>query len=174
MTRPDSQRFIAAIWQFTIDKPIIMTNMQKQILIAIASLALFSGYGNMNKAFATTAPAVTATSNATTSTPPASPKPHPNEAKPQAAAPDMATGEKIYKKTCSACHKFGASGAPRIGSKQDWEPRLVQGSEILYDHAVNGFKGKKGIMPARGSNAKLSVSEVKAAVDYMMANAVSN
>jgi cytochrome c5 len=131
-----------------------MTNTQKQILIAIASLALFSGYGNMNKAFAATAPGDTATSKAT--------------------APDLATGEKIYKKSCSTCHKFGASGAPRIGSKQDWEPRLAQGGEILYDHAINGFKGKKGIMPARGSNAKLSASEVKAAVDYMMANAVSN
>ncbi|MBI5438852.1 MAG: cytochrome c5 family protein [Nitrosomonadales bacterium] len=149
--------------------------MQKQILIATALFALLSGYGSMNKAFAAPASAVAETHNAAAApVPPVSPKPQPNETKPQASAPDLVTGEKIYKKTCTACHKFGASGAPRMGSKPDWEPRLAQGNEILYDHAVNGFKGKKGIMPARGSNVKLSVSEVKAAVDYIIANALSN
>jgi len=86
--------------------------------------------------------------------------------------PDPATGEKVYKSTCSICHKSGLKGAPRMGIKEDWEMRLTQSSEVLYDHAINGFRGKKGIMPSRGSNAKLSNAEVKAAVDYMVEHAI--
>jgi hypothetical protein len=46
--------------------------------------------------------------------------------------------------------------------------RLARGNEILYVHAVKGYRGSKGSMPSRGSNAKLSEDEVKAAVDYMV------
>ena len=132
-----------------------MTDMKKQILAAIASLALLSGYGGENKAVAApvSAPAAAATSNA-------------------APAPGLATGEKVYKSTCSICHKSGLRGAPRMGSKQDWESRLAQDKEILYDRAINGYRGKKGNMPSRGSNVRLSENEVKAAVDYMIAHAI--
>lgn len=91
------------------------------------------------------------------------------------AAPDAATlaiGEKVYKSTCSICHKSGLNGAPRVGRKQDWESRLAQGNDVLYSRAINGYRGKKGSMPSRGSNPKLSDAEVKAAVDYIVANAV--
>lgn len=125
--------------------------MKKQILTAIASLALLSGYGGENKAAAAPAPAAAATSN---------------------AVPDLATGEKVYKSTCSICHKSGLRGAPRMGSKQDWESRLAQGKEILYDRAINGYRGKKGNMPSRGSNVRLSENEVKAAVEYMIEHAI--
>lgn len=129
--------------------------MKKPILIAIASLVLLSGYGGKNEAVAApvSAPVAAVTPNA-------------------AAAPDLATGEKVYKGTCSICHRSGLKGAPRLGSKQDWEARLAQGNEILYDRAINGYRGKKGSMPSRGSNAKLSENEVRAAVDYMIAHAI--
>ena len=154
-----------------------MANMQKQILIAIASLALLSGCGGKNKEVAApvSAPAATATPNAAAAPmPPSAPQPQPNEPKPQAVAtaPDLATGEKVYKGTCSICHKSGLKGAPRMGNKQDWESRLAQGNEILYDRAINGYIGKKGSMPSRGSNARLSENEVKAALDYMVAHAI--
>jgi len=80
----------------------------------------------------------------------------------------LAIGEKVYKSTCSICHKSGLNGAPRMGSKKDWESRLAQGNEVLYDHAINGYRGSKGSMPSRGSNARLSEAEVKAAVDYIV------
>lgn len=131
----------------------MMTTMKKQILTAIASLALLSGYAGKNEAIATPAAA-------------SNPK--------VATAQDLVTGEKVYKRTCTTCHKLGSSGAPRMDSRQDWEPRLAQGIEVLYDHAVNGYKGEKGFMPARGANIKLSVSDVKAAVDYMVSQAKSN
>lgn len=84
----------------------------------------------------------------------------------------LALGESVYKSTCSICHQSGLRGAPRIGSVQDWEHRLAQGKETLYKHATHGFRGDKGSMPSRGSNAKLSETEVKAAVDYMVEHAI--
>ena len=84
------------------------------------------------------------------------------------AMPDLVTGEKVYKSTCSICHKSGLNGAPRIGKKDDWEARLAQGNEILYERAIKGYRGSKGSMPSRGSNPKLTDAEVKAAVDYMI------
>lgn len=137
--------------------------MQKPILTAIASLVLLYGCGGKDKETATPAP-----------TPPSAPQSRPNEVKPQAVAgaPDLAIGEKVYKGTCSICHKSGLGGAPRIGNKDDWEARLAQGKDILYDRAIHGYRGKKGSMPARGSNVRLSDDEVRSAVDYMAAHAV--
>lgn len=91
------------------------------------------------------------------------------------AAPDAATlslGERVYKSTCSICHQSGLRGAPKIGSARDWEARLAQEKETLYKRALGGYRGKKGSMPSRGSNAKLSENEVKAAVDYMVVHAI--
>ena len=86
--------------------------------------------------------------------------------------PDLVTGEKVYKSTCSICHKSGLHGAPRIGKKDDWEARLAQGNEILYGRAINGYRGSKGSMPSRGSNPRLTEAEVKAAVDYMIKHSI--
>lgn len=80
----------------------------------------------------------------------------------------ISAGEKVYRNTCSICHRLGLKGAPRLGDQEDWALRLAQGNEILYVHAVKGYRGSKGSMPSRGSNAKLSEDEVKAAVDYMV------
>lgn len=91
----------------------------------------------------------------------------------QAAMPgsDLVKGERIYKGTCAMCHGTGAGGAPVLKSSADWEPRIAQGKEALYDHAVNGFTGGKGVMPAKGGNTSLSDEDVKASVDYMLAQA---
>ena len=58
-------------------------------------------------------------------------------------------------------------GAPKPGDKADWGPRIAQGKDTLYKHALEGFKGAKGEMPAHGGFPNLSDEEVKAAVDYM-------
>ena len=93
-----------------------------------------------------------------------------------AAAPAVETsaahpGEAIFKKTCSMCHQTGAAGAPILGDKTDWGPRVAQGNEVLYKHALEGFTGSKGMMPAKGANPALLDDEVKAAVDYMVSKA---
>ncbi|MBS0316947.1 MAG: cytochrome c5 family protein, partial [Proteobacteria bacterium] len=50
----------------------------------------------------------------------------------------------------------------------DWGPRIAQGKDVLYKHALEGFTGAKGTMPARGANPSLTDDEVKAAVNYMV------
>lgn len=82
-----------------------------------------------------------------------------------------ADGEKTFKGTCAMCHATGAGGAPVLGNKADWAPRIAQGKDTLYKHAVGGFTGKKGMMPPKGANASLSDADVKAAVDYMVSKA---
>ena len=62
---------------------------------------------------------------------------------------------------------FGFLG--RVYPKADWAPRISQGKDTLYKHAIEGFNGAKGNMPARGGSTTLSDDEVKSAVDYMVA-----
>jgi len=89
------------------------------------------------------------------------------------AAPAFAgnVGEDTYKKTCMACHASGVMNAPKFGDKAAWGPRIAQGKATLYKHALTGFTGKGGMMPAKGGNASLSDADVKAAVDYMVSKA---
>lgn len=88
---------------------------------------------------------------------------------PAPAAPANAAGESVYKKTCALCHAAGVAGAPMPGNKDEWAPRIAQGIDILHKHALEGFTGEKGMMPARGGAATLKDEEVMAAVDYMVA-----
>ncbi len=93
-------------------------------------------------------------------------------AEPASAAPavaENAVGKGVFGKTCSMCHAAGVGGAPKPGDKADWGPRIAQGNEVLYKHALEGFTGAKGMMPPRGSGASLTDDEVKAAVDFMVA-----
>lgn len=103
-------------------------------------------------------------------------------ATPEAAAPAPAVeekhdvaenevGKKVFGTVCSLCHASGAAGAPKLGDKADWGPRIAQGKDVLYKHALEGFTGSKGQMPARGGSATLKDDEVKAAVDYMVGKA---
>lgn len=118
--------------------------MQKQVLAVAAILALLSGCDGTPDE--TVAPATAVTPE----------------------VKEMPVGERVYRNTCSICHRLGVRGAPRLGDKEDWVLRLAQGNETLYRHAIKGYTGSKGSMPARGSDAKLSDDEVRAAVDYMV------
>lgn len=77
---------------------------------------------------------------------------------------DLGPGQQIFTAVCATCHVSGLLQAPRLGNKDDWAPRLEKGIEMLYDHAINGFKN----MPARGGRQDLSDDEVKQAVDYLI------
>jgi cytochrome c5 len=74
------------------------------------------------------------------------------------------TGSRVFGSICQACHMTGAAGAPVVGNKAAWAPRIAKGKEALYNSALNG----KNAMPPRGGNPALSDAEVKAAVDYMV------
>lgn len=88
---------------------------------------------------------------------------------PAPAAAGKADGKKIYDAACAACHGAGVAGAPKVGDKAAWAPRIKQGNDTLYSHAIKGFQGKAGMMPAKGGSSA-SDDEVKAAVDYMVSS----
>ncbi len=73
-------------------------------------------------------------------------------------------GEAVYTKACIVCHSTGVAGAPKVGDKAAWEPRLAQGMDTLVSTALKG----KGAMPPKGGHATLSDAEIKAAIEYML------
>lgn len=74
-------------------------------------------------------------------------------------------GEALFNQnSCAACHNNGVAGAPIIGNKTDWAPRIAKGAPALYNSALKGI----GAMPAKGGNAALSDGQVKLIVDYMI------
>lgn len=77
------------------------------------------------------------------------------------------TGAEAYA-SCAACHAAGVAGAPIVGDAAIWSARLAQGVDTLYKHAIEGFQGTAGLMPAKGGNMALSDDSVRAAVDYML------
>ncbi|MFT5588490.1 MAG: cytochrome c5 [Bradyrhizobium sp.] len=79
-------------------------------------------------------------------------------------------GKKLYDSVCMACHTAGIAGAPKFGDKLAWADRIKQGPAKLHEHAIKGYQGKAGVMPAKGGSSA-SDDEVKAAVDYMIAAA---
>lgn len=94
------------------------------------------------------------------------------EAARTAAGPKVAydgtlDGQVIYDKLCAACHSTGAGGSPTLDHSH-WDARLAQGTETLIKHAIEGFHGDAGLMPARGGNPDLSDAQVEAAVTWMM------
>jgi cytochrome c5 len=87
-----------------------------------------------------------------------------------AAAPAPSRdGQQVYQASCVACHGAGIAGAPKLGDKGQWAKNIAKGVDALYASAVNGVQGSAGVMPPRGGNPALSNAEVKAAVDYMLA-----
>jgi cytochrome c5 len=72
-------------------------------------------------------------------------------------------GEQIVQAQCAKCHQTGVSGAPRIGDRAAWIPRLRRGLDFVVRSAINGH----GPMPPRGGMADLTDSEIRAAVVYM-------
>ena len=91
-----------------------------------------------------------------------------------AAAPATAentVGKSVYGKTCAMCHAAGVAGAPKPGDKADWAPRIAQGKDTLYKHAIEGFTGPDGgVMPPKGGNPGLTEEQIHATVDWMLAN----
>ena len=79
-----------------------------------------------------------------------------------------ANGEETYKAVCSVCHTAGIAGAPKTGDKAAWAARIAQGADTLHKHAIEGYTGQAGVMPAKGGRADLPDDLVMQAVDYMV------
>ena len=80
-------------------------------------------------------------------------------------------GKRVYNGLCITCHS-GLPNIPKVGDVTAWESRIAQGMALLYEHAIRGFISEGGLiaMPPKGGNMNLTDEEVKAAVDYMVAN----
>ncbi|EGF31377.1 putative cytochrome c5 [Oxalobacteraceae bacterium IMCC9480] len=112
------------------------------------------------------APAAAAPAPAAMAAPAAAPVAAAAPAEPAKLSADA--GKKLYDSVCMACHTAGIAGAPKFGDKLAWAERIKQGPAVLHEHAIKGYQGKAGVMPAKGGSAA-SDDEVKAAVDYMIA-----
>jgi len=73
------------------------------------------------------------------------------------------SGEQVVRAQCRKCHETGVDGAPRIGDRAAWVPRLKQGIDPLVSSAINGHGG----MPPRGGLANLTDREIRSAIVYM-------
>ena len=83
------------------------------------------------------------------------------------SASDLAAGKTLYDTSCAACHKTGLGGAPKLGDKAAWAPRIAQGIEALVNHADIGYDGKAGSMPAKGGTT-LTTAQIGDIVGYMV------
>lgn len=76
----------------------------------------------------------------------------------------IADGLATYTKTCAVCHAAGVAGAPKLGDKAAWAPRISTGVDALVASVSNG----KGVMPPKGTCMDCSEADLKAAVDYII------
>ena len=74
------------------------------------------------------------------------------------------SGQEVFNKVCAACHTAGVMGAPKVGAKDQWEPRFAQGLDTLVNHAVTGIRA----MPAKGGNPSLTEANIKDTIIYML------
>ncbi|MGH8503348.1 MAG: c-type cytochrome [Gammaproteobacteria bacterium] len=81
----------------------------------------------------------------------------------------QAGGQQTYAQVCGTCHDSGVAGAPKLTDTAAWQPRIKQGKQTLYKHAIGGL----GTMPPKGGDASLSDEEVQVAVDYMVSQVSS-
>jgi len=77
-----------------------------------------------------------------------------------------ADGQATYNSICKSCHATGAAGAPKLGDKAAWAPRIAKGMDALVQSAVKGVPGTA--MMAKGMCAACSTDDLKAAVEYMV------
>jgi cytochrome c5 len=75
----------------------------------------------------------------------------------------LRTSEAIVQNQCANCHRDGVNGAPKIGDRPAWIPRLKNGLDKLVASAIHGH----GAMPARGGLPDLSDQEIRGAIVYM-------
>ena len=92
-----------------------------------------------------------------------------DEVPPAEPVATLMSGPQVFNAACIVCHGTGIGGAPTLEDGAAWEPRIAQGMDTLYQHALEGYTGTMGYMPPKGARLDLSDKEVSDAVDYMLA-----
>lgn len=82
----------------------------------------------------------------------------------KSAKPVERTGQQVVEARCAKCHATGEGGAPKIGDRAAWIPRLKNGLDATVRSAIRGYGG----MAPRGGGADLTDAEVRNAVVYMI------
>jgi cytochrome c5 len=74
------------------------------------------------------------------------------------------SGKEIVEAQCIKCHGTGVGGAPKIGDREAWLPRVKLGLDTVVASAIHGH----GAMPPRGGMADLTDPEIRSAIVYMI------
>lgn len=74
------------------------------------------------------------------------------------------TGEKIYQRTCIACHATGVANAPKVGDAQAWKPLIAEGQATLTGHGWVGVRA----MPPQGGDPRLGLEDFARALAWMV------
>ena len=80
-------------------------------------------------------------------------------------------GAALYDAVCKTCHATGLVGSPKFADHAAWAPRIAKGKALLYDHALKGYTGTAGAMPAKGGRTDLSDELIRQGVDYLVSKA---
>ena len=139
----------------------------RALIPALALLMLMAAGCSEKEATAPpeTAPAQeTAQQPATPEAAPSAEAPEPAAAAPAETQAAAADGEQIYKTSCQVCHAAGVAGAPKLGDKEAWAPRIAKGKDALLSSVKNGLNA----MPPKGACMTCSDDDLGAAVRYMV------
>ena len=78
-------------------------------------------------------------------------------------------GSVVFNNLCTGCHTSGAGGAPKLDAAGIGARAASQGVDELVKKAISGFTGTTGTMPPKGGNPALTDDQVKATVEWMVA-----
>lgn len=78
-------------------------------------------------------------------------------------------GSVVFNNLCTGCHTSGAGGAPKLDAAGIGARAAAQGVDELVHKAIAGFTGTVGTMPPKGGNPALTDDQVKATVEWMVA-----
>jgi cytochrome c5 len=73
-------------------------------------------------------------------------------------------GVSVYNSKCIICHQSGVAGAPKLGDKAAWKPRIATGIDALLASAIKG----KNAMPPKGTCVDCSDADLIAAIEFMI------
>ncbi len=135
-----------------------------QVLIPVLALLVLLGAGCSEKETLAPQEAAPAQAPAPQVTEPAVEAPEPAAEPPADTQTSSADGQKVYQASCQACHVAGVAGAPKLGDKDAWAPRIAKGNDALFSSVKNGLNA----MPPKGTCMSCSDDELRAAIEYMV------